>query len=448
MRILYLFGRFPRLDTETFLLNEMDALQKRGHDVWVLADQKENFSETDLHELVVTNRFMDKVIVGEIYRRGLVKFWHFLKQVVTGLFSCPLKTIRNLFFVFAENRYYRGGNFWTKLDNYLLWEKISSERFDVVYAPFAHVEKIDRGLTVAGAVQARFVAAWRAFDLYGFRDQKELENSRKILKRIDRVLTISRFNKQWLESQHGLFINIPVVHSAIDPDKFRPTERKAVGDLALGQDGTINRDIKIGQDKKIGQDGVIKIITVARFVEKKGIEYLLRALADLKKTGLRFNYTLIGEGPLKEEYERLVGELGLSNWITIRAAVKQELIKTALEQADLMVLPCVVAADGDVDILPNVLKEAMAMELPVITSNISGIEELVVDDENGLLVPAKDSVALGAAIKKLAADPVLRREFGRAGRKKIITDFNINTEVKKLIQIFTEAVYKENKPNV
>ena len=120
--------------------------------------------------------------------------------------------------------------------------------------------------------------------------------------------------------------------------------------------------------------------------------------------------------------------------------LSQDLVKEHLQASIVFVLPSVIDEDGLGDVLPNSVKEAMAMEIPVIASNIRGIEELVMDGVSGILVPAGNSIAIADAIERIFEDPTLGQRMGEEGRKKIIQDFNVKTEVAKIEKIFIEAV--------
>src|SRR5258706_2229623 len=104
-------------------------------------------------------------------------------------------------------------------------------------------------------------------------------------------------------------------------------------------------------------------------------------------------------------------------------------------RADLFVLPCLVTDNGDRDGIPNVLVEAMAMRIPVVSTSVSGISELVDHMQNGLLAPEKDSEALAAAIKTLLEDPGLRERFGANGRQKVMAGFSLDRSTAKVLRL-------------
>jgi len=412
MKILYLLQQFPNISSEAFLLNEITELQAMGNDVWILADEINKIDQNKLHSLIIENDLMKKVISNNTYARGLFKFVDFLKTFFIDLISSPKKTLNSLFIILFQVPYFENKNIWSKFDNYLIIKRLLVINFDLVYAPFAHLEKIDRGLAIAKISKAKFATAFRALELYGKSCCQDIIKYKKLFKKIDAIITISIVNKQRLEELLGEDTKITIVHSSIDPDKFMPVQRN---------DSIVN-----------------KIICIARFIEKKGIIYLLEALHYLKNDGIKAELLLIGEGPMLTTYLDKIQELKIDELVKISRPINQELIKSALQESDIMVLPCIVDKNGDRDIMANVLKEAMATGIPVISSNISGIEELITDNDNGLLFPEKDSKALAEAIKKLIKNNELRETLSRNGREKIVNDFNVKKEVKKLNNIFLE----------
>lgn len=179
------------------------------------------------------------------------------------------------------------------------------------------------------------------------------------------------------------------------------------------------------------------ILAVGRMVEKKGFTYLVEACRLLKDRGYRFECRIIGGGDgYIEPVKRSIDELNLVETVTLHQAVTQEELRQIYERATVFALPCQVTGDGDRDGIPNVLVEAMAMELPVVSTNISGIPELIEHRRNGLLVPQKDTAALAEAIGELLDSAELRMEFGRAGRKKVCQSFDARRNIEELKRLF------------
>lgn len=176
------------------------------------------------------------------------------------------------------------------------------------------------------------------------------------------------------------------------------------------------------------------ILTVAGLVEPKGIVYLLRALAEppLKESGARA--VIVGNGPLRADLEREAGRLGVPALFTGPATTDE--VRNYYHDADLFVLPCVTGADGHHDGIPVALMEAMACGVPVISTRLSGIPELVEDGACGILVPQKDPRALSGAIGALLTDSDMRRRFSVEGRKKVQAQFEIRDVARRLMELF------------
>jgi glycosyltransferase involved in cell wall biosynthesis len=180
------------------------------------------------------------------------------------------------------------------------------------------------------------------------------------------------------------------------------------------------------------------VLAVGRLVEKKGFDYLIRACAMLKAKGYRFRCQIVGGGD--ESYQNkliaLINELEVSKFIDFTGAVTQEELREIYRQATLFALPCLVVGNGDRDGIPNVLVEAMAMEVPVISTDISGIPELIEHHVNGLLVPEKNAEAMANAIALLLDKPELRSALSAAGRARVCRDFDSQTTTLALKDLF------------
>jgi glycosyltransferase involved in cell wall biosynthesis len=175
----------------------------------------------------------------------------------------------------------------------------------------------------------------------------------------------------------------------------------------------------------------VRLLGVARLVPKKGVEVLLDALAALPAE-LHWRYEHVGDGPMRDALVAAAGRLGLDERIAWHGALPQDQVIDAYRAADLFVLASRIAADGDRDGLPNVLLEAGALELAVITSRTASVSELVEDGLNGRLVPPDDPAALAAALAALIRDPAARLRLGRAGRRRVLEQFALEPGVDRL----------------
>jgi len=165
-----------------------------------------------------------------------------------------------------------------------------------------------------------------------------------------------------------------------------------------------------------------RALAVGRLVEKKGFGDLLEALGRLRATEPQLHATIVGEGPLRGELEALARSLGIADRVRFAGWCTPAEVAAAMAEADLLVVPSVTAADGDMEGMPLVILEAMATGLPVVGTRHSGIPEIVLDGITGRIVPERDPAALAGAIASLA-DPSNRRELGEAGHRRAIAHF-------------------------
>ncbi len=196
-----------------------------------------------------------------------------------------------------------------------------------------------------------------------------------------------------------------------------------------------------------GKGGMPVVLSVGRLVEKKGFDYLISACALLKEKGHRFRCQIVGGGDADYALSltNRIKDLGLQETVVLHGAVTQEELRDIYQQATLFALPCLVVDNGDRDGIPNVLVEAMAMRVPVISTDISGIPELIDDNVNGLLVPEKNATAMADAIEKLLLDPNLRQQLSEAGRARVCKDFDSQLTTLALKDLFVDCLVSEKE---
>ena len=180
------------------------------------------------------------------------------------------------------------------------------------------------------------------------------------------------------------------------------------------------------------------ILTVARLVEKKGLSYLVQACRILTDQGYDFTCRIVGEGLLRPVLEQEICDLGLTGWVELWGAETHERVIEMYRHATLVALPCVIGENGDRDGIPNVLVESLYMGVPVVSTPVSGIPELITPEVNGLLVAPRDSAALAAAIARLLADPQLCGRLALAGRQTVLARFDMARNVTRLLQLLLD----------
>ena len=185
----------------------------------------------------------------------------------------------------------------------------------------------------------------------------------------------------------------------------------------------------------------IQILCVGRLVPSKGQYILLAAVERLVRSHANVRLRLVGDGPDRERLERAIASKGLGRCVTLEGSVNQDHIRDYYRQADIFVLPSF--AEG----IPVVLMEAMAMEVPCISTFVAGIPELVRNEIDGILIPPSDEQALAFSIGRLIEDPNLRRRLGAAGRQRVIEKYDLDRNVARLAEIFTDRIGSHRRPD-
>lgn len=274
-----------------------------------------------------------------------------------------------------------------------------------------HAHFVDRAATVALVVsrllKVPYSVTAHANDIY----VKPILLAEK-LGRAAFATTCTGFNKSYLEQLVGPVTGrrLFCVYHGLEVDRFRPR-----------CDGNRARPL---------------VLAVGQLKEKKGFVHLLRACRTLRDRGYEFDCHIVGEGPDRNLLENVLRTLSLQETVTLCGALPQEQVIAKYNQAAIFVLPCVVGSDGDRDGIPNVILEAMAMQLPVVSSRHSGIPEAIQDGVNGLLVSPGDDTALAAAIGQLLRSPDERERLGQTARQRVVDRFSLNTNVALLLELF------------
>ncbi len=172
------------------------------------------------------------------------------------------------------------------------------------------------------------------------------------------------------------------------------------------------------------------ILAVGQLAERKGFAHLVEACFLLKRDGYDFRCEIVGEGPQRGTLEGMLARLGLEDRVALCGALPHEAVVEKYREAALFVLPCIQSADGNLDGIPNVLLEAMAMQLPVISTRVSAIPELVEDGVNGLLVEPGDAAGLARAAATLLESPQQAGRLGRRGRESVLAGYNLEANVR------------------
>jgi colanic acid/amylovoran biosynthesis glycosyltransferase len=188
--------------------------------------------------------------------------------------------------------------------------------------------------------------------------------------------------------------------------------------------------------------GPVRAVTIGRLTEKKGIDCGLRAIARVIASGRAVSYTIVGEGPQRGDLERLAQELGIEQSVAFAGWISHDDVVRVMEDSHILIAPSVIASDGDEEGIPNVIKEAMATGMPVISTRHGGIPELLEDNVSGLLVPERDDEALANRIGFLIDHPAAWALIGREARRRIEADFDIDKLNNELVSLYEQVTRK------
>jgi colanic acid/amylovoran biosynthesis glycosyltransferase len=183
-----------------------------------------------------------------------------------------------------------------------------------------------------------------------------------------------------------------------------------------------------------------RLLTVGRLVEKKGIEYAIRAMATLQHNYPVLRYEIIGDGPLRSSLEQLTQKLGLEGKVVLHGARDSQFVQERMAAAHVFILPSVTAADGDQEGTPVSLMEAQASGLPVLATRHSGIPEVVLDGVSGFLLPERDVEGLAQKLVYLLENPEVCRALGARGRQHVENQFDLRKLNQDLAVIYRQTM--------
>jgi glycosyltransferase involved in cell wall biosynthesis len=180
-------------------------------------------------------------------------------------------------------------------------------------------------------------------------------------------------------------------------------------------------------------------VAVGRLVEKKGFADLIEACSLLRDRGVEVRCRIVGIGEQEPELRAAIEHLGLGNRVELPGPRPQGDLIKAVGRAAVFAAPCVVGGDGNRDGLPTVLLEAMALGTPCVSTDVTGIPEVLRDGETGLMVPQRDPAALADAIERLLADPELRVRLAGRARRLVEAEFDVRRNAALLRETFKAA---------
>ena len=404
-KIAFVLSQFPETH-ETFILREFRALQDRGINFKILS----------------LKSCRDKVVHQEAEK--LVKQTEYglahSSWVIAHSLIHPIKTLQTLGYVLGS--YWRNPKELIKalyvwLECFYFARVIKKEKISHIHSHWATMP------TTAAVILSRLTGLPYSFTAHAW---DIFVNSNGLVGKINEakfVVTCTDYNRRYLlnfinghkntkTQGHPCNSKIYRNYHGINLDEFRALQISSVPVFQL------------------------KILAIGRLVETKGFEYLIEACSILNNRGIDFVCYIVGTGPLEKRFKLSAIHLQLLDKVKFLGIKTQEEIKRLYGEATVLTQPSVIAKDGDRDGIPNVIIEAMAMGVPIVATNVSGIPEVVVDGETGILVSERDSLALANGIEQLWRSQQLREALASRGRVLTEHKFNIDKNAEELIDVF------------
>lgn len=432
VKVAYVLEEFPKL-SESFIIEEIKALNDRGSITGVLSISRPRDLSDRYPELVSLTRYPRgaRVVWGNCTQMFSVWYWKWL-----------LRTLR--FYPWKVLAFFRSVAFLPILRD---WGPTHLHVHFATFASFMTMSLSERtGIPYSLTIHATGI----------FQERKMITGK---CRNAAFVVAISRFNRTYLKENFDVpEEKVNIVHCGILPSRFEAIAGVRENAKRLLREGgkhdaeeEVNGKSKVkgdaGGDGNTGKAGGEKgsrgdggkpewrILSIGRLVEKKGFHILLEAL-EILKTSDAWTMVIAGDGPLRADLERTLAGKGLDGRVTLLGKVSGERLMEELGKADLFVLPCVKSSNGDMDGIPVVLMEALMCGIPTISTRISGIPELIVHGETGLLVEAGAARELAEAIRSLMGHGTKASELVKNGMHKVRTEFDIHKTSEELLRLF------------
>lgn len=409
MRIAFVLDQFPVL-SQTFVLSQITGLIERGHEVAIYADRapaRVDKTHSDVSRFELARR----TTYGQAIPHALVpRLRSAVSRLVRWGWRHPLVAIDTL----NVARYGRRA-----LSLRVLHETFpargSPEDYDVIHAHFGPNGVRALALRRGGSIRGPIITTFHGADVNRLPRLWGADMYRRLFARGALFTVGSEFMRRRVAALGAPEARIVTLPMGVDLTRLRFAERT------------------------LPRDGELRLLTIARLVEAKGVEHALRAVAIARRELPQLRYTIAGAGPLRESLEARARELGLERIVEFLGAVTQDEARSLYGRAHLFVLPSVVASSGDEEGQAVVLCEAQACGLPVVATAVGGVAESIVPDRSGLLVRQRDPEAMAAAIIELAVRSDEWSAMGRIGRRHVEQRFDLEALNDGLVEIYRQV---------
>jgi len=407
LKVAYILFRFPSL-TETFIAEEIQKIQGSGVKVRVysLLPSKEDLVHPVSLSILPLTRNVPGIFNPAVWFAQVHYLWKnpgLYFHLLWTLLRQPAKH----FSTYLQRMAIFFKSVWLAKD-------LQSRQIQLIHTHFAWLSSA-ASWVVSRLLDVPFTVTTHAFDIYSERN----DLLKLITNQAAKVMTISDHNKNAILGLNPRIPNdkVQVVRCGIDLSFFSRS---------------INAQSTIAFP--------LQITSVGSLIEKKGHKFLIQACANLEKQDMPFQCVIIGTGAQHAFLENLIQENNLGKDVVLAGKKSQEWIRNRLSQSHVFILACVRTEDNDQDGIPVAMMEAMAMGVPVISTAISGIPEIIKDEETGIIVKECDPASITQAIMRLSVDSDLRKTLSGNGVRLIQQEYNILKNVRQLRTIFSEVV--------
>lgn len=407
MKIAMMVGVFPAL-SKTAVLNQITGLIDRGHQVDIIVVGKKKDDNSFLHDDIKKYKLLRPFRrFQKAPARKSILILKFLSRWTMNFYKDPVKAFGylNIFQFEKARRNIQIGYYELPL--------LGQEPYDIVHFQFGSIAVNNiKFMNFAVFKHAKLIVSFRGGDITKFINNHGEDIYSNVFNDADIFLPVCNYFKELLINL-GCEENKIIVHySGIKCNRFRFKSRIPIN----------------------GQS--IHILSVGRLVEKKGLKYSILAVSKLLKSGHNIKYSIVGGGPLREDLLKLILDLNVSDKIKLLGVKIQNEVVDILDNSHIFIAPSITSEDKNQEGIPNVLKEAMAMGLPVVSTYHSGIPELVHDGISGYLLQEKNIDNLADKIQYLINHTDLWADLGKSGRKYVIEHFDIDKLNDELVNIY------------
>ena len=406
MKIAFILGTFPALSV-SFIINQIKGLIDRGYEVDIYALDGAPDDLSKVHPIVEEYKLLERTYYPP--KRPINPIVRKLKTVGLLLANLP-KNPWVLLQLFNKDRFGKEAK-----EQKLFYRAIpflERKSYDIIHCQFGIFGIMALAFRQVGLIEGKLITGFRGYDISKYLQKRGDRVYDELFKQGDFFVTNCEFFRQKAIKLGCDEDKIVVLGSGIDCSKFAFTPRH------------------------FPADGRVRVVTVGRLIEKKGIEYGIRAIAAVAKKYPKIEYNIVGDGELKTYFEELIAELDVGDKIKLVGWKQQEELIEILDNSHILIAPSVTSSNGNQDAPVNTLKEAMAMGLVVIGTYHGGIPELIENGISGLLVPERDSEAIAQKISYSIEHPEIWTDMGKAGRARVEEKYDMYKLNQQLVDIY------------